>query len=493
MRKKLLCYSLLGSLGITSHVFAQRYTSNVTENVTVTDDVVYGQNVSIITGSAKAEDLKMTVYQPSGDTATNRPLVIYLHTGNFLPKGVNKATTGERQDKCVVEMCTQLARRGFVAAAISYRIGWNPLSNIQDARTSTLIQAVYRAIQDAKTSVRYFKKNSMDGGNNFGIDPNNIMLLGQGSGAYVALAYATLNDPAEINLDKFTDFNQTPTKPFVDTTVLGNFDGYNGDPGWNIENHKGYSNDIKMIVNLGGAIGDSIWLEKGDVPMVSFHCPSDPSAPYKYGTVVVPTIGPVVDVNGNYDVIRLANQAGNNDIFKNANYTDAYTVAANKINDGYEGLFPFYVAKPPQSAPWEWWDAKDAMHSISLGTNPDMSREKGLAYIDTIMGYMIPRVMTVLNLKSEPAYNTGVTEKTSVVKTISLYPNPTDDVVTLSSTTENTLNSVSIVDITGKTVFTTKNTGKQSISINVKSLSPGIYFVSANDGITSYTTKLIVN
>ena len=45
----------------------------------------------------------------------------------------------------------------------------------------------------------------------------------------------------------------------------------------NIENHKGYSSDHDMILNMGGAIGDLSWLEAGDKPMVAAHCHTDVS------------------------------------------------------------------------------------------------------------------------------------------------------------------------------------------------------------------------
>jgi dienelactone hydrolase len=67
----------------------------------------------------------MDVYEPSGDTASVRPLVLVLHTGSFLPAVMNGQPTGGRKDSAVVEMCTRFAKKGYVAAAVSYRLGWN--------------------------------------------------------------------------------------------------------------------------------------------------------------------------------------------------------------------------------------------------------------------------------------------------------------------------------------------------------------------------------
>ena len=506
MRKIYTLALLLVIFGFFQKLNAQRYTSEVFNHVKITDGVVYGQNITIMTTPAKTEDLKMTVYEPAGDTLPNRPLVIYLHTGNFLPKGFNQSATGQRQDSCVVEICKQLAKRGYVVAAASYRLGWNPLASDQNTRTSTLLQAVYRAIQDTKTAVRYFRKNHATENNMFGVDPSNIMLLGQGSGGYVALAYATLNDPNELLIPKFYDFSVTPAVPYVDSLILRNFDGYRGNSSYNIENHVGYSNDIKMVANMGGALGDSIWLEKGEVPMVSFHCPNDPSAPYKYGTVVVPTIGNVVEVSGSHDLQRLIKGFGNNDVFVNANYTDAFTVKANSMNDGYEGLYPFYVSSP-QSAPWEWWSTSDSKHQNSLQTNPDMSKTKGMAYIDTIMGYLIPRTVTVLNLQTSGAvYIDPAKDKDTTIvfvgihdnvyagnNNITLFPNPVSgEYITVMSNNQSLINSVELFDVTGKQILFDNNLNNNSYTLSIANLSSGLYFIKSSINGVYELNKLIV-
>ena len=98
----------------------------------------------------------MDVYQPSGDTETSRPLVLVFHTGNFLPNVLNGQISGTKKDSSVVEICTQLARRGYVAASVDYRVGWNPLASTQPERALGLIQAAYRGLQDGRNAIRYF-------------------------------------------------------------------------------------------------------------------------------------------------------------------------------------------------------------------------------------------------------------------------------------------------------------------------------------------------
>jgi len=77
---------LVLSLVITGAVFAQnpcangRYASNVYSTITTTSNVTYGQNTS---WSGSNTVLKMDIYEPQGDTATKRPLMILRRRDMF--------------------------------------------------------------------------------------------------------------------------------------------------------------------------------------------------------------------------------------------------------------------------------------------------------------------------------------------------------------------------------------------------------------------------
>ena len=447
--QSLLAITLL-SLGFTASA-QTRYLDDVFSAVTVTSDVPYATNTSILPmlqslppGPAT---LKCDIYEPTGDSVVNRPVIILIHTGSFLPPVLNGQPTGSKTDLSIVEQCTRWAKKGYVAVAMDNRLGWNPQSGDQDVRTSTLLQAAYRGIQDAKAMVRYMRMTEATG-NPYGINESKIVLGGQGTGAYISLGYATLNDPStELMLPKFINFSTTPPSPYVYPPFFGNPDGTDSawlpaaasptgqDELWNIPNNSSYSNDVNMIFNLGGAIADISWLQAGDVPMVSFHCENDPYGPIDTGDVIVPTTGDfVVEVMGSRTVQHYSNQYLNNDPFALAGITDAFTTAANTNNGGLEGLYVFQTPPPSttpnafgqsyeeEGSPWDWWDnvAYDAMWMISPTTpapalipgfgsansilgNPDMSAAKGNAYLDTIQGYLNPRMYEVLNLASNVA------------------------------------------------------------------------------------------
>jgi len=514
------------SLGLS--VSAQtRYLDDVFSAVTVTSDVTYATNISILPmlqglppGPAT---LKCDIYEPTGDNIENRPVIILVHTGSFLPPVLNGQPTGSKTDLSIVEQCTRWAKKGYVAIAMDNRLGWNPTSTDQDVRTSSLLQAAYRGIQDAKAMVRYMRMTEATG-NPHGIDPNKFVLGGQGTGAYISLGYATLDDPAtELMLPKFINFNTTPPSPYVYPPFFGNPDGTDSawlpaaasptgqDELWNIPNNPAYSNDVNMVFNLGGALADISWLQAGDVPMVSFHCEKDPYAPIDTGDVIVPTTGEfVVVVMGSRTVQHYANSYGNNDVFVQAGFTDAFTTAANINNSGYEGLNVFLTPAPSttpnafgeleeeQGAPWDWWDnaTYDAMFQAvngapagygaanSLLGNPDMSHAKGNAYLDTVQGYLNPRIYVALGLGNTSSITEVIDASTE------MYPNPANTELTIVSYAAG-IENIHIYSINGQLVLANEVHANQ-IRLNTSTLSEGVYIVDIKSKNTSIKRKLII-
>src|SRR5690606_36173963 len=112
-----------------SQLLSQRYLTEVFEDVEVTTDVTYGVNATVVLyesmGEAVPQPLRMDVYEPVGDTESERPLVLYFHTGNFLPQPQGGSATGDKGDSAAVEICSRLARMGYVVASCDYRLGWN--------------------------------------------------------------------------------------------------------------------------------------------------------------------------------------------------------------------------------------------------------------------------------------------------------------------------------------------------------------------------------
>ena len=518
MKKILLTLTSCAVMLFAADSYAQRYVTEVFSSVDSTQNIVYGTNYTFLSGTPTLQPLVFDLYKPSGDVATNRPLVIMIHTGSFLPAIINQTPTGSMRDSATAEMCRRFARRGYVVASMDYRAGWNPTAlgaAGQDIRTGTLLQAVGRAIQDARACVRFFKKDFATNGNSYGIDTSKIIFGGQGSGGYVAFASTTIHDTLEVWKPKFFAATDNPTYGFAAgacywlSFIWGDFDGNGGDPAYNNSNNSpGYSGDVAMMFNLGGAMGDSSWISAGDVPMLAFHVVGDPFAPYGEGTVIVPTTGdPVVDVSGSHTAIRKATELGNNDDFNSFPYNDSFTARADLINDGYDGLFPFYMSiSQAQAGPWEWFDstttvnyaiayglgsaAGTSIYQNALLTNPDMSRAKGNAYIDTIMGYACPRISKALGL------GVGVNDMDPLQHAVSLYPNPASSsaALKLESGISETSIDVTVSDISGRTIQSIKWASSQSriLYLDLKNFAKGVYTVNAAGKSFSSKQKLVV-
>lgn len=115
--KKIYSLIAIALLSVTG-ASAQRYMTEQFTSVNVQTDVTYGVNATVLyyaqLGEAIPEALKMDVYSPAGDTETDRPVILYFHTGNFLPFPQNQGTGGTRTDSTAVELCTRLAKLGYV-------------------------------------------------------------------------------------------------------------------------------------------------------------------------------------------------------------------------------------------------------------------------------------------------------------------------------------------------------------------------------------------
>ncbi|MCO6476493.1 MAG: T9SS type A sorting domain-containing protein [Phaeodactylibacter sp.] len=491
------------SLTVSSALQAQSPYLEALYDVQVTSNRVYGANATILPVLAQQSmeairrPLIMDIYEPVGDNNDSRPVMLVFHTGNFLPFPSNNSYGGTIRDSTVVELCTRLAQRGYVAAAVDYRLGWNPIDPSQDIRKFFLINAAYRGVQDARTAVRYMRKLAVDEGNPFNIDPDKIGLWGLGTGGYITAAVATIDSYQEIVIPKFLIDLGAGTVPMVLEPINGNIFGTSVGivlPGYPVlpvgdtlcyPNHVNYadgspiSSDISMVVNNGGALGDISWIDENTVPWVSFHTPLDPAAPYTNGVLTVPGTGDpmdpsddfaVVDVSGSYDIQARLNELGVNDIFSNVPpwAPEDYSDVANSRNDGLEGLFPLITGDPEDSAPWDFW----AEDNPNIALHPDPDPVRARMYWDTIMAYAGVRACIAMDLPCL-FVNTKYIDAAEV--SLQVAPNPATDYVQLQSSAEHPIKDVYLFDMTGRMVHTDFNVKDHTYQINRGNLSKGMY------------------
>ncbi|MCY1485987.1 hypothetical protein D3C87_205210 [compost metagenome] len=81
----------------------------------------------------------------------------------------------------------------------------------------------------------------------------------------------------------------------------------------------------------------------------------------------------------------------------------------------------------------------------------------------------------------------------AAVSKFSVYPNPSNGLVNISSDLNSSLNSVSITDLNGRTVKAVELNGDSSVQVNISDLSAGVYMMNINSDQGSTTKKIIKN
>jgi pimeloyl-ACP methyl ester carboxylesterase len=195
------------------------------------------------------QGLRFDLYQPAGDTLRKRPLIVLLHGGAFIMG--DKATTTMR------ELANDFARKGYVVAAINYRIGFNPASK------SSLERSAYRAVQDARAALRYLASQAQT----YRIDPDCIFLGGSSAGAITALNVAFMEEDERPESTKGNIWRLQKDLGGLDESTNSIQSSYT----------------LRAVANLWGAVNDTIIIDSFEkLPVLSFHGDADKIVPLGY-------------------------------------------------------------------------------------------------------------------------------------------------------------------------------------------------------------------
>ena len=132
-----------------------------------------------------AENVSLTarITDSPDNTCNKRPLIILIHGGGF------SLGTPSLMDS----IATEFTRRGYLTASIQYRLGYKGSSISCPMDTIELIRAWYRASQDAKSAIRWFKEYH----ETFRIDTNLVFAGGWSAGGYALTGLAWMNEEYE--------------------------------------------------------------------------------------------------------------------------------------------------------------------------------------------------------------------------------------------------------------------------------------------------------
>ncbi|MBL0056410.1 MAG: carboxylesterase family protein [Chitinophagaceae bacterium] len=230
-----------------------RYNERIFPSVDKTSNISYG-NAPAITSFYISEattfnqTLLLDLFQPTGDTATRRAVIIFAHSGGFI--------NGTKDNEDMQALCDSFAHRGYVTASLDYRLNFNLLSSSSSER------AVWRGIQDASAAVRFFKQNA----SLYRLDTNKIFFWGSSAGAFMSVGLAYM-DNAERPASTYSAFLQ-PDLGCKDCTG----------------NAYAHSSTVKGIISCWGATKDTAWIQNNNnIPSLLFHGSGDGTVPFTEG------------------------------------------------------------------------------------------------------------------------------------------------------------------------------------------------------------------
>lgn len=387
---------------------------------TPTSNVSYGSNVR---SNGTTQNLLLDIYEPVGDIATSRPLVLVFHGGSFI--GGSKTGTD------VVPICRDLARLGYVAVSVEYRVGMTRFP-FPGPDSTDAAPAVVRGVHDARAAVRFFRKNAAIGGNTYRIDPNNIYMLGVSAGGFIALQTAYMDD-----------INELPS--YIDTVaqpgIQGGIQGLSGNPG--------YSSDVNAVVNICGAVGDTAWIHPGDEPVLSFHGTNDNTVPYGSAMITLSGVWPIMQVDGSFSINARVDQMG------------------------IENCFEIY-------------EGQDHVPHVSNAAYYDTT----LTITRNFLEHFVCGVALNCNYTTAPVV--GINELSVTSEDVDIYPNPANSsfVIDLIAFASNSI-SIEMYDVVGKKVRSINSTKASKFTIDKENLQSGIYFVKITSKGKSITKKVV--
>ncbi len=439
---KKIYLSIAAALCISTAANAQcggRYDANVFSNITATSGITYGSNIKY--DASGVQPLTLDFYEPTGDVATARPLIIWVHGGSFI--------SGSSTDADVDTLCHRFARKGYVCASINYRLGVTSYDSLG------FIPAVIRGVQDLKASIRFFYKDRLTT-NTYKIDTNNIFIGGSSAGAFAALHAAYLDKTCEIN----------PYVPQHELDSLGGLSGYSG--------NQCYSEKVKGVINLCGALGTYGWLEAGNMPFCSMHGNADGTVNYSRGPVLPSFPVHILDADGSRMLKAQSLAVGvQNDFYTfygadHVPYAGA-TAAQVKYMDTTVNFVHDYLLK-----------RMGYSCTISQAANTPYGTASLYSY--TGCSTSSPLSCSLTGIKH---INANLIQE--------VYPNPSENVINVVFTNNSATHTIQLTDLSGRVVKAAVTT-QATYTLEKGNINAGVYFlkVSNNQGEASIQ-KIIFN
>lgn len=379
-------------------------------------NVPFGRNAEF---DGDTIDLSMHIYEPDGDNFARRPLIILAFGGSF--------TAGLKESPDILTLCDRFAKRGYVTSTIDYRLGFE---NGNDSDTNQF-KALMRGIQDMRAAIRFFYKDASTV-NDWRIDTTQIFAGGVSAGAFIALNHGYFKDTIFSN----------PPPDWVQAAFdeVGGVEGFSGNPG--------YSTKVKGVINLCGALADTLWIQTADPVLVSVHGTADDLVSFTQDTNSVESL-----LLGSGLIHQRANNVGL------PNSLSPFAGA---------GHVPFILPSSPFLPP----------SSLYMDTT-----------INTIRDFLYQHVIC------DSATVSGIEDNALLQAEMVVYPNPSTNTITVyvNQSAEDLL--LELYTVTGKQLnsyIIGRNTG--SITVPVQNFGAGIYLLTLKnrEGSVLKVKKVVV-
>ena len=230
-----------------------RYRDEVFASATETANLQYGAANDL---EGNNVDLKLDLYQPTGDVAAQRPAIVWVHGGGFV--GGDKADNGGQ--------AKALVKRGFVVVSINYRLLAPNGCSGADASGLTCQIAAVAGIHDGQAAVRWLRANAAT----YRIDPDRIGITGFSAGGIISTGVGAMSDQP----------------------------GESGNPE--------YSSRVSGWVSLSGGLPGGQYVDGTDSPGYLFSGTADPTVPYQWSVDTANNL----DAGGVYTVLHTTQGGG---------------------------------------------------------------------------------------------------------------------------------------------------------------------------------------
>ena len=439
--------------------------------------------------------MNMSIYAPKGsvDNCTSRPVIIFMHGGGYAHIAGNRFASNP------VLLGEEAAKRGYVAAVIDYRKGWD----IKDALSSLSIPPIiqlpllegcqscpcdgpgcdkfsfmlitYQMAQDVLSA----HKKLINEESTFGIDKTQIHYWGASTGA-VGVMHAAYGGEM---LESYTDDDGTKMKDLAGTL-----------------DHFGESiSDVDLLKPasvhlLSGAIKELDFIQDNGVPLFMSHGTSDEAVKYCAGRILD------MKYRNTSDWVTHLQLQGPGKIYRKFLCLDSDLTKAHLYT--YNGLFHSFTG---QLGGTNLANNCNQLQTLDDFLDPALKFTKDIVE-GTALENEHHRVTNaaannqncnfVQQDDSTPCNALGC-EIVSVInyenemRDIKIFPNPARDYINVENDLISDPARIRIVNSSGAVLWEINNDLNSLTGINIDNLSPGIYYVQINSGSKLLTEKFV--